>query len=53
MTLEDINKNKSKLPLTTKYVLIEGANHSKFGYYGFQLGDNKASIARELHNKWF
>jgi len=43
----DINKNKSKLPSATKYVLIEGANHAQFGYYGFQLGDDKAYITRQ------
>ena len=45
--INDIDKNKTKLPSTTKYVLIEGANHAQFGYYGFQLGDNKADITRE------
>lgn len=44
---ESIIKNKSKLPATTKFVKINGANHSQFGYYGFQLGDNWASIDRE------
>lgn len=44
---ESIIKNKSKLPATTKFVKINGANHSQFGYYGFQLGDNSASIGRE------
>jgi len=39
--------NKSKLPGTTKFVRIAGANHSQFGYYGFQLGDEKAGIDRE------
>lgn len=45
--INDINKNKSKLPSSTKYVLIDGANHAQFGYYGFQFGDNKANITRE------
>jgi hypothetical protein len=44
--MEDILNNKSKLPPATKYVVIEGANHAQFGYYGFQLGDNKATIGR-------
>lgn len=44
---ESIIKNKSKLPATTKFIKINGANHSQFGYYGFQLGDNSASIGRE------
>ncbi|NEU09555.1 alpha/beta hydrolase [Flavihumibacter sp. R14] len=39
--------NKSKLPEMTKFVRIGGANHAQFGYYGFQLGDNKADISRE------
>lgn len=39
--------NKPKLPPTTKYVLIKGGNHSQFGYYGSQLGDDEASISRE------
>jgi hypothetical protein len=50
-SLEDINKNKPRLPSTTKYVLIEGANHAQFGYYGYQLGDDKAGITRELQQK--
>ncbi|MCU7548338.1 alpha/beta hydrolase [Chitinophagaceae bacterium LB-8] len=45
--METINRNKSKLPKTTKYILIRGANHSQFGYYGFQLGDHKADISRD------
>lgn len=44
---ESIIKNKSKLPAATKFVKVNGANHSQFGYYGFQLGDNSASIGRE------
>ena len=44
---ESILENKSKLPSETKFVRIEGGNHSQFGYYGFQLGDNKADIDRE------
>jgi hypothetical protein len=39
--------NRSRLPSTTKFVKIEGANHAQFGYYGFQLGDNEATISRE------
>lgn len=44
---KSILANKFKLSETTKFVRIEGANHSQFGYYGFQLGDNKADIKRE------
>lgn len=39
--------NQSKLPATTLFVRIDGANHSQFGYYGFQFGDNNADISRE------
>jgi hypothetical protein len=44
---EKIMANKSKLPPTAQYRRIEGGNHSQFGYYGFQLGDDKADISRE------
>ena len=39
--------NKPKLPETTIFVQIKGANHSKFGFYGFQFGDKRADIRRE------
>lgn len=39
--------NRSKLPATTKFVRIAGANHSQFGCYGFQFGDNSATITRD------
>lgn len=42
-----IFQNKSKLPVITKFVKIEGANHAQFGYYCFQFGDNSARISRE------
>jgi hypothetical protein len=42
-----IMSNMAKLPATTKFVRIEGANHSQFGYYGSQLGDHSAAITRE------
>lgn len=45
---ESIMNNKPKLPATTKFVRIEGANHSQFGYYGYQLGDHTATISREV-----
>lgn len=44
---KSIMENKSKLPASAKFAKIEGANHSQFGYYGFQLGDNSAAISRE------
>lgn len=44
---EKVIANKPKLPPSAKLVRIEGANHSQFGYYGYQLGDSGAGITRE------
>ncbi len=44
---KSIMENKTKLPETAKFVRINGANHSQFGYYGSQLGDGRAEISRE------
>jgi hypothetical protein len=38
--------NKHLLPASTRWVMIEGGNHSQFGLYGFQPGDRFASIDR-------
>jgi len=43
----EVEANAQYLPDDTKWVLIEGGNHSQFGYYGSQLGDNAATISRE------
>ncbi len=45
---KSIVKNKEKLPLETTYIRLQGANHSQFGYYGSQLGDNDPGISREV-----
>ncbi len=45
--VEKSERNRSKLPASARWVLIEGGNHSQFGYYGFQPGDRRASISRE------
>ncbi|WP_082331957.1 alpha/beta hydrolase [Mangrovimonas xylaniphaga] len=42
-----IMDNKVQLPTSAQFVRIEGGNHSQYGYYGFQLGDKKATIDRE------
>jgi len=44
---EEVEENKKFLPDHTKYYDIEGGNHSQFGYYGFQLGDRRATISRD------
>lgn len=50
-SLRDVMANKAMLPDSTKFATIEGGNHAQFGYYGFQLGDNRASISREAQQK--
>ncbi|KAF2956906.1 alpha/beta fold hydrolase [Marinitoga sp. 38H-ov] len=50
-TKEKIEKYKLLLPKNTKYIMINGGNHSNFGYYGFQKGDNKSTITKEKQQK--
>lgn len=45
-SVKEVESNKGKLPVLTKYVLVEGANHAQFGCYGSQLGDHQATITR-------
>ncbi len=40
-------ETRGNLPATTRWVVIEGANHSQFGWYGFQPGDQRATMGRE------
>jgi pimeloyl-ACP methyl ester carboxylesterase len=42
-----IMANKGLLPPHTRWVRIEGGNHSQFGHYGHQLFDGAATISRE------
>jgi pimeloyl-ACP methyl ester carboxylesterase len=44
---DEVEANARYLPDDTTWILIEGGNHSQFGYYGSQLGDNTATISRE------
>ncbi|MEJ5257370.1 MAG: alpha/beta hydrolase [Fervidobacterium sp.] len=46
-TPQKIKEKKPLHPSITKYVLIDGGNHSQFGYYGFQKGDKQAKITKE------
>ena len=39
-------RNRHKLPQSTRWVTIEGGNHSQFGDYGLQPGDRFATISR-------
>lgn len=40
----EVETNRGKLPLSTRWEWIEGGNHSQFGWYGFQPGDRWAHI---------
>jgi pimeloyl-ACP methyl ester carboxylesterase len=45
--VEKSEANRHLLPPTTRWITIDGANHSQFGWYGFQPGDCWATIDRE------
>lgn len=45
-TVEEINASQSLLPTSTEWTPIEGGNHTQFGWYGPQAGDNPATIDR-------
>lgn len=45
--LDDSQRNAVRLPPTTTWAVIEGANHAQFGHYGSQLGDCSAGISRD------
>jgi pimeloyl-ACP methyl ester carboxylesterase len=45
--VEKSERNRRLLPASARWILIEGGNHSQFGYYGFQPGDCPATISRE------
>ena len=47
VTDEDIENSRDNLPNHTRWMEIEGGNHSQFGWYGFQQGDQEAEISRE------
>ena len=44
---ENFADSPNLLPSDTRWLEIEGGNHSQFGYYGFQDGDREAEITRE------
>jgi len=45
-SMEEVEANAVYLPANTTWALIEGGNHSQFGYYGSQLGDDTATLSR-------
>lgn len=46
-SVAEVQANAYLLPVDTTWVEIPGGNHAQFGYYGTQLGDNRATISRE------
>jgi pimeloyl-ACP methyl ester carboxylesterase len=47
-SIEEISASELLLPRDTRWIAIEGGNHSQFGWYGPQSGDNPADISREF-----
>jgi pimeloyl-ACP methyl ester carboxylesterase len=45
---EKVEANRALLPAHTRWVWIEGGNHSRFGWYGFQPGDRRAAVPAEM-----
>ena len=45
-TPESTLNNKGLLPPHTRWINIQGGNHSQFGHYGHQLFDGRAGISR-------
>jgi hypothetical protein len=46
-TEQGVQETKHLLPPGTEFIVIEGGNHSQFGWYGDQPGDAEATISRE------
>ena len=44
VNMEQFDNSKNNLPTDTKFITIDGGNHSQFGSYGFQSGDGKSTI---------
>ncbi len=44
--LNAFDASRANLPADTRFVIIDGGNHGQFGDYGFQPGDNTATITR-------
>jgi len=46
-TVDMIRATRDLLPRTTRWIEIEGGNHSQFAHYGHQLFDGSPTITRE------
>jgi hypothetical protein len=42
----EVQRFATNLPVETRFVRVAGGNHRQFGYYGWQLGDGRATIDR-------
>jgi hypothetical protein len=51
ISVQEIDDSRQLMPETTSWVRIDGGNHSQFGWYGDQPGDNPASISREMQQQ--
>ena len=49
-TVSGIEASFSQLPRDARKVLIVGGNHSQFGWYGLQSGDQSAGISPHVQN---
>jgi pimeloyl-ACP methyl ester carboxylesterase len=45
--VERARANAARLPADTTWVVIDGGNHAQFASYGWQIGDCRATIARD------
>jgi len=50
-SIGDMRANAKLLPPATRWVEIEGGNHTQFGSYRFQLGDHAATISRRAQQE--
>lgn len=50
-SVEEVMENKNKLPKQAKLILINGGNHSQFGYLGQLLMDSSPDISLEEQQK--
>ena len=48
---QEVEGNAHLLPKSTRWIWIDGGNHSQFGWYGFQPFDGRATISRAAQQK--
>ena len=47
LSVDEVERSLDQLPADARVMLIKGANHAQFGWYGEQAGDLPAQISRE------